>query len=156
MPAAARVTSRLLIACLAAAFLFLPCLARAGELEERRGEWVSQLFWFLGGVGSAAGIYGILRRKPPIEAEFATKRELAQFRDEKSKEIHQLKLDLDDIRKQIRIDYENIQRAAEARASGLHVRINAVLEGLAELKGSFEETRKTVDRIVAVSLGERR
>ncbi len=66
-------------------------------------------------------------RKPPIEAEFATKADLAALKTE----LQSLRSDFD-----ARLDANN--KSGEARASGIHKRINDVFSAVDEMRGTIK------------------
>ena len=110
----------------------LPSLAQvaptADQLEQAVGTW--GLLIFSGAIlaGVVVAIYDRLRRKPPIEAEFASKHELKEVRKESVAGDDKVEQILTDVRTDIR-----------AGLSRVHSRVDDVLAAVSEQKGTVAQ-----------------
>jgi hypothetical protein len=82
------------------------------------------IVFILGIVKLIVDIVGSLRRRPPIEAEFATKAELGKLESE-----------VRSLRDEMRANYDRINANDEIRSSKIHRRIDDVFGAVSELKG---------------------
>lgn len=89
-------------------------------------------------------------RRPPIEAEFATKEELLQLRSEINDRLTGVSAKIDRMRLEMRDEQKEIQLAAHERVAGLHRRLDemrdalvgdvkAILEKIGELRAGKED-----------------
>jgi len=75
------------------------------------------------------------RRKPPIEAEFATKNELGELKTSTKSELGQLENAISSMREEMRANYDRVNSNDEIRSSKIHRRIDDVFGAVSELKG---------------------
>ncbi len=87
-------------------------------------EWLAALGWLLGIV---VVIMKVFVRKPSIEAEFVTKRELEETRKEMSRQTHDVKRQYESLSSKFDRDKHEIMAAGEERAKALHERINELV-----------------------------
>ena len=117
--------------------------------REEFGAFNASLITWLLALVALLQVVGFFRRKPALEAEFATKAEVQGLRHELSNEISTLRI-------QIRQDYESAQRSGEARVSGLHNRMNILVEGVSTLNGSVEALKDQVSKLINRAIGSPR
>lgn len=105
-----------------------PFGAAAHAQNESRGEWVTNLVWFIGGVAGSLTIIGFTRRKPPLEVEFL-RREEAETR------LQGLSNKIDALRAEMRADLASV--AVEMRASDKSTsdQLQSIFERLGQLRG---------------------
>lgn len=77
--------------------------------------------------------YEKLRRRPPIEAEFATKIELERVRTESAESDRRIEEKVDKLRGEITAGIIASDAKSEDRVSGLHRRMDAVFKGLSKV-----------------------
>jgi Mg2+ and Co2+ transporter CorA len=109
--------------------------------REEFGAFNASLITWLLALVALLQVVGFFKRKPALEAEFATKAEVQTLR-------HEVSSDIASLREQIREDYENVQRSSEARVSGLHNRMNAVVDVVSTLNGTVTGMRDQVGELI--------
>jgi hypothetical protein len=100
------------------------------------------IFFVAGGIAAIVGIFaGIktLARKPPIEAEFATKKELWKLRSELVQDMTsfraEIKTAVNEIGREVKDLISSQFGASEERARRLHARIDIIAGMVSEIKG---------------------
>ena len=123
--------------CVAALLLFLLCAAPAfaGDMSaatnQSRGEWVSNLGWFIGGIAAAITAYDKLRRKPVLEVEFLR-------REEADKRLQRLSEKIDSLRNEMRADLKSVADEMKAQGEGFEAQLREIYERLGQLRGRIQ------------------
>ena len=117
---------------------FFPIAQIPATTPAALGSWLIQFMSVMVIVIAILQIISFFRRKPPIDAEFATKAELRLVEEKTGEELTKVGNAIGALSDQIRKDYDNIQRSGEARASGIHKRINEFVEGFGAVRGQVE------------------
>jgi hypothetical protein len=78
------------------------------------------------------------RRTPPIDAQFATKQELAELRKDFTDSLSELERKLDHNAEKIDTDLNRHNQQAEERARKIHGRVDQVLAGISKIQGRCE------------------
>lgn len=110
------------------------------------GSWMI-IFAFV--LGVIALIVKLFVRKPPIEAEFATKAEVNNLSTKFTADVAKLEGKIDAQRMEIKSDYlrvedmiqnafAKIDKSDEARSSSIHNRLNMIGDRVSELSGSVK------------------
>jgi hypothetical protein len=97
---------------------------------------VNQAMSFWKGLSS-----GVKEVPAPADTYTAIK-ECKPKHDEINRRLEALEKRYEGLLTEIKRDYESIQKSGEARASGIHNRINEVLEEVSVLRGRIEEKKK--------------
>lgn len=127
-------------------------------------EWIIVIGGFMGLVIAAYYILEIIahfRRKPSIDAEFATKAELKEAARSNQEDLDSLRIEvnaalnarlagmndkIDHVRREQREDRDKIVALISQEVGGVQRRINVVLTGLAKVAGHLSaKTGKTID-----------
>lgn len=77
-------------------------------------------------------------RKPALEVEFSTKVEMAEMRTEILAQVGYLDEKIESMRQEFREEINSVQRSGEARASGLHNRMNDLAAMLNDIGGQLK------------------
>lgn len=93
------------------------------------------LLWLLGGLSACGGVGGVVG----LIGLFATKREVEMRAAVLEKRVEQAEEALASIAKELHDMELRLNRASEERAKETHERINQILEGLADLRGRFNQ-----------------
>lgn len=109
---------------------FLPVAQLPSTTPESLGSWLIQFMAVMVIVIAVLQIISFFQRKPTIDAEFATKKEL-----EKAETY--LKSSVDSLRAHVDKKYDDIQTSGEKRAGKIHNRINVVLIACAKICGKL-------------------
>jgi len=106
--------------------------------------------WLLGGAFvlsialALAKIYDVFRRRPPIDAEFATKKELNGLRSETRNTDNEIFKAIENLRLEVKADVQELNRADEARSSKIHTRMDSLAESFSEVKGAVTAELRTL------------
>lgn len=124
------------------------------QFEWALGMWVLALAIIIGIAAGVAKLIDMFRRKPPIDAEFATKKELKSVRGESSRGDRAIESKIDALRSEIKADYQQLSAADERRASGVHKRVDQILAAVSTQTGTittmgrhFEALQATVENL---------
>jgi len=105
------------------------------------GQWLAVLTFVMAPLYMLYMTWHRTRRQPPIDAEFATKRELrgvAQHADECHEKTE---IKIDGLRQEFKTDINRLSRESSERTAGIHTRVDQILEGVSELKGEIKHLR---------------
>jgi hypothetical protein len=126
----------------------LPCSVFAQDLGAtsvpmgQLGLWIIIMGVVLSIVSSLVAIFQAFRRQPPIDAEFATKREVGSLRAEVCAQMENFGGSIERLRLEIKSDINNLDQQISARTRGTHNRIDAVLADVSNLRGQIEVMTK--------------
>jgi len=84
------------------------------------------------------GAVRLTRREPPIDAEFATKREMFVLRNESLHNDDKIEGKIDNLRTEIKGDISTLAMADEKRSSGIHRRVDEVLSAVSRVAGQLD------------------
>jgi hypothetical protein len=136
-----------------------PLLAQAQFDSVHLAAFIGIAFFLVGGINQILRITDRFKEKPPPSQTYMTKsdcaaqhesiRELSRslqseivaLKRERDGVLAQMNAQLTDLRRELKSDIAAIAATDEARVSALHMRINLVLEAVAELKGKVAVTR---------------
>jgi len=93
------------------------------------------VIFLLGIVKIIIDIIHSLRRKPPLEDEFAKKGELEKLEITTKHELSKLELAIGSMREEMRANYDRVNSNDEIRSSKIHRRIDDVFGAVSEVKG---------------------
>ena len=95
----------------------------------------SGLLWLLGGLSACGGVGGVVG----LIGLFATKREVEMRTKVLEDRVGQAEETLEGIRRELGEMERRLNKGSEDRAKETHDRINQILEGLADLRGRFNQ-----------------
>ena len=86
----------------------------------------------------------LFRRRPPIDAEFATKKELAAFAAAAGTSDTKLENRIEGLRLEIKSDLANLDKKMSDRSNGIHGRVDEILAAVSILTGRFDALKKAI------------
>ena len=112
-----------------------PLLAEVDSPEMRLGVWMVCL---ASALAIANSIKNLFFRKPSIDAEFATKVEVAGVRGE----VRKVETDLADFRDDVdgKLDQARVEHTRDI--ASLHEKINGIATGVSYIRGKMDEEQK--------------
>jgi hypothetical protein len=104
--------------------------------------FVGCLFFLAGGVNQVMGIMDRFKEKPPPSETYVSLKLCQKIHEEADRRITQAECAVDTLRRELRLERDEMIKSAEDRAVKLHDRINDILRAVSELKGKIESLKQ--------------